>query len=85
MAQSLQIFNIGVILLRVSAINILYIAFLQISTAILQGLSKTYAPMFNLLFACTLKIALTLLLVNQSFYIVGSAIANTVCYMFASI
>ncbi|MEG1499461.1 MAG: polysaccharide biosynthesis protein [Clostridia bacterium] len=80
-----EVFEVAVTLLRFSALNIFYIGFLQITTAILQGVSKIYLPVLNLFFAVIVKVALTYALVlNPSLNILGTSLASAVCFMIAS-
>lgn len=73
-------------LLKISAVNIVYISFLNLLTAILQGLNKSFVPVKNLLIACLVKIILTALLVSSpAFNIYGLVISDVVCFSIAVI
>ena len=77
-------FAIATNLLRLSSISIIYIAFLQVFTATLQALKKSYVPLVNLLIAGTVKIVLNITLISTaSINIQGASISNIVCYFIA--
>lgn len=71
-------------LLIYSSINILFLGFLQVSSAILQCLNKMWMPIINLFVSSVIKIVLTLILVPL-LGIYGSVIASVSCYFVASL
>lgn len=72
-------------LLAVSSINVLYLSFLQLSTALLQAINKAYVPVISLSFALILKVVLEILLViNPSVNIAGVVVSNSACYFLAT-
>ena len=74
--------EVAVVLLLISAFNIIYLGLLQITSSILQALGHVYIPVFSNLFGCFVKIALTLILVpNPNVNIFGSAVAGVVAYL----
>ena len=79
-----NLLSLGALLLRISAINILYISLLQITTAILQGNGKSLAALANISVAGVIKILLTLVFVSGAFGIYGAAIASAICYSIAA-
>ena len=83
-ATNQNLLSLGALLLRISAINILYISLLQITTAILQGNGKSLAALANVSVAGVIKILLTLVFVSGVFGIYGAAIASAICYSIAA-
>ncbi len=75
---------LGAGLLRISAVNILYISLLQITTAILQGSNKSLIPLINLAFAGVIKIILTIFFVLSPMGIYGASVASILCFALAS-
>lgn len=74
------------LLLQISAFEILFIGLLQISTTIFQSLDKPAIPIYILIFAGSIKVSLTLILVAMpQFNIMGLAISNLVFYAVASV
>ncbi|MDD4110424.1 MAG: polysaccharide biosynthesis protein [Clostridia bacterium] len=78
------IMNLGANLLKISAINILYISILQITTAILQSTNKGAISLINLFFSGIIKVFLTIFLVLSPLNIYGAAIASVLCFALAS-
>lgn len=76
--------DLGSNLLKISAINILYISLLQISTAILQTSNKSGISLINLLFAGIIKIISLIFFVLSPLNIYGAAISSILCYSLAS-
>ena len=83
-ATNQNLLLLGALLLRISAINILYISLLQITTAILQGNGKSLAALANVSVAGVIKILLTIVFVSGAFGIYGAAIASAICYSIAA-
>lgn len=74
--------EVAVVLLLISAINVVYLGLLQISSSILQALGHLYLPIFSNLAGLLLKTVITLILVpNPSINIYGSAMAGVFCYL----
>ncbi len=74
--------DVAVVLLLISAFNVVYLGLLQITSSILQSLGHVYIPVFSTWVGCLFKIALTLVLVpNTSINIYGSAIAGVFSYL----
>ena len=74
--------DVAVILLLISAFNVVYLGLLQITASILQALGHIYIPVVSSAFGCVIKIALTLILVpNPSINIYGSALAGAFSYL----
>lgn len=80
-----QISVVGV-MLKLSSFSIIYIALNQILTTILQANNESYFGFFVLLFACTIKIVLTIILVpNPAFNIYGFVVSDVVAFSVASV
>ena len=76
-----QMLSIASILLKISAIEILFISILQVSIAIFQSFGKEKTPIFILAFCAIVKILLTLFWVrNPNINIYGVALANLIFY-----
>lgn len=74
--------DVAVVLLLISAFNVVYLGLLQITSSILQSLGHVYIPVFSTGVGCLFKIALTLILVpNPNINIYGSAIAGVFSYL----
>lgn len=74
--------DVAVVLLLISAFNVVYLGLLQITSSILQALGHVYIPIFSTGVGCLFKIALTLILVpNPNINIYGSAIAGVFSYL----
>ncbi|MDD3862734.1 MAG: polysaccharide biosynthesis C-terminal domain-containing protein, partial [Clostridia bacterium] len=76
-----QMLNIASTLLKISAMEILFISVLQVSIAIFQSFGKEKMPIFILVLCAIVKIILTLILVrNPNINIYGVALANLIFY-----
>lgn len=72
-------------LLSVTSVSILYIAVMQVITAVLQAVGKMYLPVRNLAIGAAVKIVLNLVLVSiPSFNIYGAAVSTCACYAVAA-
>jgi stage V sporulation protein B len=72
-------------LLTLSALDVFFIAVMQVSTAFLQAAGKTYLPVRNLGIGAVLKIVLNLYLIGRpSLHIYGAAIGTAACYAVAA-
>ena len=66
-------------MLRVSSISIIYSAFLQTFTAILQSIGKSYVPLILMLISLVVRVILTITLVSvSSINIFGAIVANII-------
>ena len=83
-ATNLELLNLGASLLKISAINIIYISILQITTSILQAKNKSFLALFNLGIAGILKVLMTIIFVSSPLGIFGAAISSILCYAIAS-
>ncbi len=73
-------------LLVYGSIAIVFIAFSQIITGILQGLSYLYIPLFSVLIGAIVKIPLNYFLIRmENVNILGAVISTTIFYMITSI
>ena len=71
-------------LLEVASISIFYLALVQVTSGLLQGLNKFYVPLISLASGGGVKIVLNLLLVRiPEINILGGEVASTACYMVA--
>ncbi|MBQ9793166.1 MAG: polysaccharide biosynthesis protein [Clostridia bacterium] len=75
-------YNVACSLLTVSAINVLYLSILQISTSLLQAVNKAYIPVASLAFALIIKVLCEVLLINNPYLnICGAILSNAICYI----
>lgn len=73
--------NIAAVLLQVSAVSVLFLGFLQLVTAILQGMGKPYVPVISLGIAIVVKIILEVILLGiPGVNILGAVISNMACF-----
>ncbi len=70
-------------LLFLSSSSVLYLALLQISTALLQAVGRAYIPVVSLSFSLVLKIVCEIILI-RFLGIIGVALSNCVCYFVSS-
>ncbi len=85
MFEGVYDFNLTCSLLTISSINILYLSFLQVSTSLLQAISKAYIPVVSLSFALIFKVVFEVFLVSNPYLnITGAVISNSVCYLVSS-
>lgn len=79
-------FRVASDLLRIGAFAILFISLVQVATTILQSIDKTKIPIYNMVGACFLKVALTLVLVViPSINIYGAMWSTLACYAVCAI
>jgi O-antigen/teichoic acid export membrane protein len=73
--------ELTVALLRVSAVSVFLLSFLQTTNGVLIGRGKLYSPVLSLFVGVVIKTILNLILLrNQSLNIFASAIALIACY-----
>ncbi len=82
-ATNLELLELGASLLRVMAINILYISLLQLSTSILQAKNRSLTSLLNLTIAGVTKVLLTVIFVSTPLGIYGAGVASILCYAIA--
>lgn len=71
-------------ILKMASVSIFFLALVQVSAGILQGISKAKVPAFSLLAGLGTKVILNLIIIRiPSINILGAEISNTVCYMVA--
>ena len=71
-------------ILEVASISIFYLAMVQVSAGVLQGISLVYVPAISLSVGMILKIVLNVVLVRiPSVNILGAEVANSFCYFVA--
>lgn len=81
---SLENIEIASQILEVASISIFYLAMVQVSAGILQGISKAGVPALSLSVGLAIKIVLNLVLIRiPQINILGVEIANAVCYLVA--
>lgn len=79
----------GSMLLKVSAISMIFISIEQITHAVLQGMGKVFVPTIALFIGVVIKVILNIILIRlpQSYYIggtVGACVATLMCHIIAS-
>jgi stage V sporulation protein B len=75
----------GGILLKYGIATIIFLAFVQILTGILQGIGKIYVPVIGALFGALIKIPLNYFLIaNPAINIAGAVISTFACYAVAA-
>ena len=73
-------------LLSATSLSIVYIAVVQVITAALQAVGKTYVPVINLGIGSAIKIVLNLVLISSPrLHIYGAAISTCACYAVAAL
>lgn len=71
-------------ILKMASISILFLALVQVTAGVLQGISKAKIPAISLLVGLAVKIVLNLVLIGiPSVNILGAEISNTICYLVA--
>ena len=83
-ATSPELLNLGGSLLKITAINILYISLLQVTTSVLQAKNKSGVALWNLAIAGVLKVLFTIVFVSSKLGIYGAAVSSVLCYAIAS-
>lgn len=77
---------LGSELLAGMSVVVFFVAIVQTSTAILQGLGKPFYPVYTLLAGIVVKIFLNYILIgNPSFNVNGAVIASVCCYAIAAV
>lgn len=83
--KSLYELNFASTLLILSAINILYLTFLQLTTSVLQAINKSYVPVISLAVALIFKVVCEIALISIPYLnIAGAVMSNVVCYFVSS-
>lgn len=71
-------------ILQIASVSIFFLALVQVSAGILQGVSKARIPAISLSIGLVVKIILNVILIRiPMLNILGAEIANTMCYMVA--
>ncbi len=84
--SSIYEFNVASSLLTLSSINVLYLSFLQISTALLQAINRSYIPVISLSISLVIKVICEVILINiPNINIAGAVISNALCYLISSL
>lgn len=84
--ESVNEFNLACSLLSLSAINVLYLSFLQLSTSFLQAINKAYIPVVSLGVSLIIKVVAEIFLISNPYLnIAGAVISNTICYFVSSL
>ncbi|MEA4913392.1 MAG: polysaccharide biosynthesis protein [Christensenella sp.] len=77
---------IASVLMRTSAVGVIFLSLVQTLTGILQGAGKQHIPVVNLFIGGVVKVVLMLTLMrNPAIEIQGAAISTTACYTVAGI
>ena len=78
--------NVASNLLEIASVSVLYLALVQVSAGILQGLGKFYIPLISLSVGGIVKILLNLILIRiPSINIYGAELSTASCYLTAGI
>lgn len=72
--------QLGASILRVLALNVVFISLAQISSSILQGINKIFIPLRNLFFGVIVKIIISYYLLLSSLNILGAVIGSIAGY-----
>ncbi|NCB48311.1 MAG: polysaccharide biosynthesis protein [Clostridia bacterium] len=82
--QSVYEINVASSLLTISSINIFYLAILQLSTAFLQAINKSYVPVFSLSIGLVFKVVFEVIFISNPYMnISGAVVSNSACYFVA--
>lgn len=76
--------HIAARLLRIEGANVIFVGFIQLSTAALTGAGKAKTPVFNLMAGAVIKVATTVTLLPV-IGIYGAAVGNAACYVTAAL
>lgn len=80
--ESIYEHNLASSLLMISSVNVLYLAVLQLTIAILQAFGKSYIPVVNLTIGLVFKVVFECVLIYiPSLNISGAIVSNIVCYL----
>ncbi|MEG1415525.1 MAG: polysaccharide biosynthesis protein [Clostridium sp.] len=72
----------GYDLMRILSIACVFIIGAQVSTSILNGVSRTFAPLFAIIIGCVVKVLVGIILIgNPALNIKGAAIATLISYV----
>ncbi|MEF9951519.1 MAG: polysaccharide biosynthesis protein [Clostridium sp.] len=72
----------GYILMQILSVACVFIIGAQVSTSILNGISRTFAPLFAIIIGCVVKVVIGMILIkNPEFNIQGAAIATLISYI----
>ena len=83
--KSLYELNFASTLLILSAVNILYLTFLQLTTSILQAINRSYIPVISLAVALIFKVICEVALISIPYLnICGAVVSNVVCYLIST-
>ncbi|MBR2975026.1 MAG: polysaccharide biosynthesis protein [Clostridia bacterium] len=78
--------HVAAVLLSISGISVVFLSIMQTCVSILQAINKPYVTVTILAFSVVVKaVANLILLPNPKVNIFGSAISETLCYLFATI
>lgn len=73
-------------ILQVASVSIFYLALLQVTSGLLQGLGRFYIPLISLAVGGVIKVILNIVLINiSSINILGAEVASSLCYAVALI
>lgn len=78
--------NVASMLLSLSGLSIVFLAFMQTAVSVCQAVGKPYASVVIVAFAIVVKALVNLFtLPNEQINIYGAAISETMCYLFATV
>ncbi len=73
-------------LLQITAFSVVFVSFVQVTSAVLQAYGKMHIPLINMLIGCAVKIVLNFLLIGMpSVHINGAPIGTAACYLIISV
>lgn len=76
--------NLASSLLLLSSINIFYLAILQLSTAFLQAINRSYVPVLSLSLGLVFKVVFEIIFISNPYMnIAGAVVSNSACYFVA--
>ena len=83
---SAQEIHVASVLLSLSGISVVFLSIMQTCVSMLQAINKPYVTVTILAFSVVVKAVINLILLpNSKVNIFGSAISETLCYLFATI
>ncbi|MDR3319146.1 MAG: polysaccharide biosynthesis protein [Clostridiales bacterium] len=74
--------RVAAALLAISSVCVILIAFIQVTTSLMQGMNRNYRPVINLLIGAVIKIVSSVLLLPVM-GIYGSAVSTILCFLTA--
>ncbi len=83
---SMEEIKLAASILEVASISIFYLSLLQVSSGLLQGLSRFYVPLISLAVGGLMKVVFNIVLIRiKAINILGGEVASSICYASALI